>query len=628
MSSADTNGESNNHGRRSPFRPINVSVALQRLPAAAAPSSRRPLPFPEDQEQRQPLQLAPPPPPENDDDDVSTDLSDPTFSGSFPSTPSPPSLLFDESQRMTPLMMIPPTPSPPLSARGGVTAQMARNFVLGTPPPNRLERAVSEALRHIDAFGHAVDVADTARAVAREESNTARHDVAIAASDAASSLAVDSARVAHASLQNYMRLSAQLNPRPVDAAAVQQPAAPPSAPTRPVVEPMDQENVVGGAGGSGALPPASGRGGSPSLLSLVCEENMDAGPTPTPEALGILYNRIVRLLECPVCMDNMRPGTAVVGSCANGHIVCTRCTLQVKLGEEEEDEAANIQLNQNPKCPVCRSRTFSTNTRNYMAISLIDALTDTTLYKCQHSGCIVTLLGNKILDHEKTCEFKPFRCPRAGCRDKINLIEMMQQKHACINLVDAVDEDIPSIWIAWKTTIPFDHFFSFDSCREKVSLAFCPRVLLPFDTLAKGVRPVNQLEIRQKNIALMVTSNQPMYVNIIEMQGQGGLMLYMSSLKDKADVPDSVLQSYFIMHAYVHPPTGKIGPSALVRPVAQGSKLVAYDQGLYLSRGDINHYISLMSLYGGMCASCSLTHLHIHFEVKERIYKTPITTYM
>ena len=325
-------------------------------------------------------------------------------------------------------------------------------------------------------------------------------------------------------------------------------------------------------------------------------------------------------------MDNMRPGTAIMGTCANGHIVCSRCTLQVKLTQisEEDDEEADIQLNQNPKCPVCRSRTFCTNARNYMAISLIDALTDTTLYKCQNAGCVVTVVGSKILEHEKMCEFKPFRCPRAGCHDKINLVDMMQRKHDCLNLVEAIDEDTPSFWIAWKNSIAFEHFFSFDTCREKVSLAFCPLILLPFDPLAIGVRPINRLEMRQKNVALMVTSIQPMYVGIIEMLGQGGLMFFTSSLKDKEDVPASVLQSHFVMFAYVHPPTGKVGPTATVRPVAQGSKLVAHDQGLYLSRSDIIHYISLMSYFGGMCASCSQTSLHMHFEVREKIYRTSV----
>jgi len=91
-------------------------------------------------------------------------------------------------------------------------------------------------------------------------------------------------------------------------------------------------------------------------------------------------------LECPVCMEYMRPPIML---CANGHNICNTCKLKV------------------PHCPTCREQLL--NTRN---VTLEELATEVN-YPCTYRkhGCMEIYKLDLIGGHQQKCQYIPQPCP-------------------------------------------------------------------------------------------------------------------------------------------------------------------------------------------------------------------------
>ncbi|GLG98385.1 Probable E3 ubiquitin-protein ligase sinah, partial [Gryllus bimaculatus] len=94
-------------------------------------------------------------------------------------------------------------------------------------------------------------------------------------------------------------------------------------------------------------------------------------------------DEMLRLLECPVCMEHMFPP---IEQCVNGHSVCARCRLCVS------------------ECPECKGRFAGTRCRR------LEAICEVLLPRpCRHStlGCRERLFADALPQHEAACGFRP-----------------------------------------------------------------------------------------------------------------------------------------------------------------------------------------------------------------------------
>ena len=91
-------------------------------------------------------------------------------------------------------------------------------------------------------------------------------------------------------------------------------------------------------------------------------------------------------MECPVCMEYMRPPIIL---CANGHNICNNCKQRV------------------PHCPTCRQQFL--NTRN---VALEKAATELK-YPCTYRdyGCREMYKLDLIGRHQEKCQYVPQPCP-------------------------------------------------------------------------------------------------------------------------------------------------------------------------------------------------------------------------
>ncbi|CAH0560240.1 unnamed protein product [Brassicogethes aeneus] len=116
---------------------------------------------------------------------------------------------------------------------------------------------------------------------------------------------------------------------------------------------------------------------------------------------------ILKLLECPVCMNTMR---TPIYLCSQGHSVCVLC-------HEELDE-----------CPTCKNKW--SNGRNYL---IEHHLTDIK-YPCRYNkfGCKKIDVENRLNKHEESCVFTVYQCPM-GCSKSGNhaaILEHLNSEHA------------------------------------------------------------------------------------------------------------------------------------------------------------------------------------------------------
>ncbi|KAI5630767.1 seven in absentia protein family domain-containing protein [Phthorimaea operculella] len=99
---------------------------------------------------------------------------------------------------------------------------------------------------------------------------------------------------------------------------------------------------------------------------------------------------LLRLLECPVCLEWMEPP---MWQCRRGHLVCGRCRARLAA------------------CPVCRTGFSSVRNR------AMEGVAEMLRYPCRH-GCGRDLQLRRRSTHEASCAARRYRCPAPQCETR------------------------------------------------------------------------------------------------------------------------------------------------------------------------------------------------------------------
>ncbi|XP_041976422.1 E3 ubiquitin-protein ligase siah-1-like [Aricia agestis] len=99
---------------------------------------------------------------------------------------------------------------------------------------------------------------------------------------------------------------------------------------------------------------------------------------------------VLRLLECPVCMEWMEPP---MSQCRRGHLVCGGCRARLAA------------------CPVCRTAFSSVRNR------AMEAVAELLRYPCRH-GCGREARLRRRSAHEASCGARRYRCPVPACAER------------------------------------------------------------------------------------------------------------------------------------------------------------------------------------------------------------------
>ncbi|CAF0860290.1 unnamed protein product [Rotaria sordida] len=142
------------------------------------------------------------------------------------------------------------------------------------------------------------------------------------------------------------------------------------------------------------------------------------------------HQDLVNLFECPVCFDYALPP---ILQCQSGHIVCSQCRQKLS------------------SCPTCRGPLG--NIRNLG----MEKVADTIVFPCKYqtNGCLLNLMHKHKLEHEDSCDFRPYMCPCPGasCKWQGSLENVMQHlwlAHKSITTLQG--EDI--VFLATDITLP------------------------------------------------------------------------------------------------------------------------------------------------------------------------------
>ncbi|GBP32828.1 E3 ubiquitin-protein ligase SIAH1 [Eumeta japonica] len=98
---------------------------------------------------------------------------------------------------------------------------------------------------------------------------------------------------------------------------------------------------------------------------------------------------LLRLLECPVCLEFMEPP---MSQCRRGHLVCSSCRARII------------------SCPICRTAFSSVRNRAMEAVSEI------VRYPCRH-GCGRETRLRRRETHEANCANRTYSCPVVSCSE-------------------------------------------------------------------------------------------------------------------------------------------------------------------------------------------------------------------
>ncbi|XP_045446585.1 E3 ubiquitin-protein ligase sina-like [Melitaea cinxia] len=109
-----------------------------------------------------------------------------------------------------------------------------------------------------------------------------------------------------------------------------------------------------------------------------------------PDSVKGFNQSLLRLLECPVCLEWMEPP---MSQCRRGHLVCGRCRARLSA------------------CPVCRTAFSSVRNR------AMEAVAEMLHYPCRH-GCGRETRLRRRAAHEASCAARHYHCPAPACADR------------------------------------------------------------------------------------------------------------------------------------------------------------------------------------------------------------------
>ncbi|XP_030026705.2 E3 ubiquitin-protein ligase sina isoform X1 [Manduca sexta] len=107
----------------------------------------------------------------------------------------------------------------------------------------------------------------------------------------------------------------------------------------------------------------------------------------TPYSVKEFNQSLLRLLECPVCLEWMEPP---ISQCRRGHLVCSRCRARLA------------------SCPVCRTMFSSVRNR------AMEGVAEMLRYPCRH-GCGREVRLRRRAPHEASCSARKYHCPAPAC---------------------------------------------------------------------------------------------------------------------------------------------------------------------------------------------------------------------
>ncbi|CAH0553987.1 unnamed protein product [Brassicogethes aeneus] len=208
------------------------------------------------------------------------------------------------------------------------------------------------------------------------------------------------------------------------------------------------------------------------LNGIYNEQNLDKNPNATAVDIGLLNHladekntisnefnlnpkgvdeHILKLLECPVCMETMR---APIYLCSNGHSVCFSC--------KEELE----------QCPTCKG--WWANIRNYF----MENFTKNIKYPCKYkkSGCNEIVIESQLGKHEAKYPSRIYQCPM-DCFETGNfefILKHLKTNHKDMEFTTEIEDTFGSEetlkWMVFDSKLFRISYFGSDYCYWAVEL--------------------------------------------------------------------------------------------------------------------------------------------------------------
>lgn len=289
--------------------------------------------------------------------------------------------------------------------------------------------------------------------------------------------------------------------------------------------------------------------------------------------------QLMKLLECPICFEILRPNTKAVALCSNGHLFCYPC-------------GDTVTKSDNDTCPLCRNRDIGIEVNHCLIVNLIGIVSQWVNYSCNHDRCNVQMLGKAILEHEKTCEWKPLVCPKNECKLKLPYKDFFNGNHPCVIPTKGQTE---SDCRKWKYIINFDDIYNFDTHNEEISPRFLPNLLLP---------PNDDDENHDK-----------LCISAVKTKASGGILFYLCSLETAEDMSDDIKRKRFSLCVDIRTSVGRIGYSTKVVPSTFGETLNSEKHGVFIWRSSLLNFLKLVTENGCfLCPTNKVPHLHITFK--------------
>ncbi|CAI4229483.1 unnamed protein product [Auanema sp. JU1783] len=141
-------------------------------------------------------------------------------------------------------------------------------------------------------------------------------------------------------------------------------------------------------------------------------------------------SEFLSVFECPVCLEYMLPPYL---QCNSGHLVCGNCRPKLQC------------------CPTCRGSI--PNVRNLG----LEKIANTIRFPCKFasSGCVLVFYHQEKVEHEESCEYRPYGCPCPGasCKWQGALSEVMDHlKKIHKSITTLQGEDI--VFLATDINLP------------------------------------------------------------------------------------------------------------------------------------------------------------------------------
>lgn len=281
-----------------------------------------------------------------------------------------------------------------------------------------------------------------------------------------------------------------------------------------------------------------------------------------------------KILECPCCYDIPLPGTISTGLCANGHVVCTDCTIQI--------------LRHSDCCPLCRHLQFYVVRGHSLTVKIIQTLTNHLTYSCPYHNCMRTMTGNLYLQHLKDCEYKPIDCPAANCIYNAPIADYLNDRHPeCLDIVYR-NEDIG----CWDFAVDMRMVYCFDTNIARVNETFKPSLL---------VGKWNHGE-----------HDSHAYINMI--QRQGSIVIYAGWMNKLIDMESSMKDLRVDLSVYIHSASGIIGHFVSKSPVYEGDSITQNSVGVSILRQTLFNWAEWSNVT--ICPACNIRTPHFHIKAR------------